>query len=118
MYTGWSLRRDLLIITPIWMARSNGILTALPSPQHGITSIVMGNDGLALAPVKSGDEHELVTSFVRFEAMPRHALEKGIPWGWRSYGDYLDSLEGRLGHQRRRVGGHIAVRHYVLGRNR
>src|SRR5262247_3160839 len=50
-------------------------------PQHGITSIVMGNCGLALAPVNNEDAHELVTSFVRFEAMPRHALEKGIPWG-------------------------------------
>jgi N-acyl-D-amino-acid deacylase len=84
-------------------------------PQHGITSIVMGNDGLSLAPVKSGDEHELVTSFVRFEAMPRHALEKGIPWGWCSYGDYLDSLEGRLGINVGGLVGHIALRHYAMG---
>ena len=84
-------------------------------PLHGITSIVMGNDGLSLAPVNSGDEHELVTSFVRFEAMPRHALEKGIPWGWNSYGDYLDSLEGRLGINVGGLVGHIALRHYVMG---
>ena len=88
---------------------------ATAEPLHGITSIVMGNDGLALAPVNSGDEHELVTSFVRFEAMPRHALEKGIPWGWSSYGDYLDSLEGRLGINVGGLVGHIALRHYVLG---
>ena len=75
----------------------------------------MGNDGLSLAPVNSGDEHELVTSFVRFEAMPRHALEKGIPWGWISYGDYLDSLEGRLGINVGGLVGHIALRHYVMG---
>src|SRR5882724_3904831 len=84
-------------------------------PQHGITSIVMGNDGLALAPVKSGDEHELVTSFVRFEAMPRHALEKGIPWGWHSYRDYLDSLEGRLGINVGGLVGHVPLRHFVMG---
>src|SRR6266542_4410694 len=86
-----------------------------PEPEHGITSIVMGNDALALAPVNSGDEHELVTSFVRFEAMPRHALEKGIPWGWHSYRDYLDSLEGRLGINVGGLVGHIPLCHFVMG---
>ncbi len=88
---------------------------ATAEPEHGITSIVMGNDGLALAPVKSGDEHELLTSFVRFEAMPRDALEKGIPWGWHSYGDYLDGLEGRLGINVGGLVGHIPIRHWVMG---
>ena len=74
-----------------------------------------GQRWLGTCPVNSGDEHELVTSFVRFEAMPRHALEKGIPWGWSSYGDYLDSLEGRLGVNVGGLVGHIALRHYVLG---
>ena len=46
-------------------------------PQHGVTSIIMGNCGLALAPVKSGDEDAIVKSFVRVEAIPRIALEKG-----------------------------------------
>lgn len=87
-----------------------------PEPEHGITSMVMGNDGLALAPVRSGDEHELLTSFVRFEAMPRDALEKGIPWGWHSYRDYLDSLEGRLGINVGGLVGHIPIRHFVMGR--
>ncbi len=48
-------------------------------PQHGVTSIIMGNCGLALAPVKSGDEDAIVKSFVRVEAIPRIALEKGVP---------------------------------------
>ena len=34
-------------------------------------------------------------SFVRAEAIPRSVLEQGVPWGWRSYGDYLDALEGK-----------------------
>ena len=71
-------------------------------PQHGVTSIIMGNCGLALAPVKSGDEDALVKSFVRVEAIPRIALEKGVPWGWKSYGDYLNKLEGKRRHQCRR----------------
>ena len=88
---------------------------ATSEPQHGITSIVMGNCGLALAPVKPGDEDALVKSFVRVEAIPRYVLEQGVRWGWRSYGDYLDRLEGRLGVNVAGLVGHIAVRQYVLG---
>ena len=84
-------------------------------PQHGITSIIAGNCGLALAPVKSGDEDALVKSFVRVEAIPRFALEKGVPWGWHSYRKYLDGLNGRLGINMGGLVGHIAVRQYVMG---
>jgi len=88
---------------------------ATSEPEHGITSIVMGNCGLALAPVNRGDEEALVKSFVRVEAIPRAVLEQGIQWGWHSYGDYLDRLEGRLGINVAGLVGHIAVRQYVLG---
>jgi N-acyl-D-amino-acid deacylase len=84
-------------------------------PQHGVTSVVMGNCGLTLAPVQPGGEDALVQSFVRVEAMPRAALEEGIAWGWHSYGDYLDRLQGRLGINAGGLVGHIAVRQYVLG---
>ena len=84
-------------------------------PQHGVTSIVMGNCGLALAPVKPGDEDAIVKSFVRVEAIPRIALEKGVPWGWRSYPDYLNRLEGNIGINVGGLVGHIAVRQYVMG---
>jgi N-acyl-D-amino-acid deacylase len=84
-------------------------------PQHGVTSVVMGNCGLTLAPVQPGGEDALVQSFVRVEAMPRVALEQGVPWGWRSFGDYLDRLEGRVGINVGGLVGHIALRHYALG---
>lgn len=88
---------------------------ATSEPEHGITSIVMGNCGLALAPVKTGDEEDLLKSFVRVEAIPRSVLEQGVRWGWRTYGEYLDRLEGRLGINVGGLVGHIAVRQYVLG---
>ena len=88
---------------------------ATSEPQHGITSIVTGNCGLALAPVKHGDEDAILKNFVRVEAMPRHALEQGVPWGWHSYRDYLNRIEGRLGINVGGLVGHIAVRQYVMG---
>ena len=84
-------------------------------PQHGVTSIIMGNCGLALAPVQNGGEDAIVKSFVRVEAIPRVALEKGVPWGWKSYGDYLNKLEGNVGINVGGIVGHIAVRQFIMG---
>jgi N-acyl-D-amino-acid deacylase len=84
-------------------------------PQHGITTVITGNCGLTLAPVKSGDEDALVKSFVRVEAIPRFALEQGIKWAWHSYGEYLDNFEGKVGINVGGLVGHIAVRHNVMG---
>lgn len=84
-------------------------------PQNGVTSVVMGNCGLALAPVVDGVEDSIVKSFVRVEAMPRQALVEGIHWDWRSYGDYLDGLEGKVGINVGGLVGHIAVRQTVMG---
>jgi N-acyl-D-aspartate/D-glutamate deacylase len=88
---------------------------ATSEPQHGITSVITGNCGLTLAPVKRGDEDAILKNFVRVEAMPRHALEKGVPWGWHSYGDYLNRLDGKLGINVGGLIGHIAVRQYAMG---
>jgi len=88
---------------------------ATSEPQHGVTSIVMGNCGLTLAPAKTSDHDALVKSFVRVEAMPRSVLEQGVPWGWHTYGEYLDALEGKLGVNAGGLVGHIAVRQYVMG---
>jgi N-acyl-D-aspartate/D-glutamate deacylase len=56
-----------------------------------------------------------VKSFVRVEAMPRSVLEMGVPWGWHTYGEYLDALEGKIGVNVGGLVGHIAVRQRVMG---
>src|ERR1051325_4581846 len=84
-------------------------------PENGVTTVVMGNCGLTLAPVKDSEREAIVKSFVRVEAMPRAALEQGITWRWRTFGDYLDALEGRVGINVGGLVGHIAVREFVLG---
>jgi N-acyl-D-aspartate/D-glutamate deacylase len=42
-------------------------------------------------------------------------LEEGVKWNWRSYGEYLDNLEGKVGINVGGLVGHIPVRHYVMG---
>src|SRR5215210_6056451 len=84
-------------------------------PWHGVTTVVMGNCGLTLAPAKESDRENIVKSFVRVEAIPRIALEVGVPWSWHTYAEYLDALEGRVGLNVGALVGHIALRQYVMG---
>lgn len=82
---------------------------------HGVTSVVVGNCGLSLAPAKPEDRDAVIKSFVRVEAISRRVLEQGIEWRWTSTGEYLGALGGRLGINAAALVGHIAVRHYVMG---
>ena len=82
---------------------------------HGVTSVVIGNCGLSLAPAKPEDREAVIKSFVRVEAISRRVLEEGVQWKWTSTGEYLDVLGARLGINVAALVGHIAVRHYVMG---
>jgi N-acyl-D-aspartate/D-glutamate deacylase len=84
-------------------------------PEHGITTVVMGNCGLTLAPVNESSREAIVKSFVRVEAIPREAFEQAVPWGWHSYGEYLNALEGRIGINVGGLVGHVAIRELALG---
>jgi len=82
---------------------------------HGVTSVVVGNCGLRLAPAKPEDRDAVIKSFVRVEAISRRVLEEGIQWKWKSTAEYLDALGTRLGINAAALIGHIAVRHNVMG---
>jgi len=82
---------------------------------HGVTSVVVGNCGLSLAPTKPEDRDAVIKSFVRVEAISRRVLEEGIQWRWESTSEYLDALGARLGINAAALVGHIAVRHRVMG---
>jgi N-acyl-D-aspartate/D-glutamate deacylase len=82
---------------------------------HGVTSVVVGNCGLSLAPAKVEDREAMIKSFVRVEAISRRVLEEGIQWRWTSTAEYLNALGSSLGINAAALVGHIAVRHYVMG---
>ena len=89
---------------------------ASSSNEHGVTTVVMGNCGLTLAPCKPESRNALIGTFVRVEAMPRRSLEAGIPWEWTTHGEFLDALSRRrLGLNIATLVGHCAVRQYAMG---
>ncbi|HSN29467.1 MAG TPA: amidohydrolase family protein, partial [Kofleriaceae bacterium] len=63
-----------------------------PSSLLGVTTCVMGSCGVGFAPVIRGREAALVELMEGVEDIPGSALAEGIPWGWESFGDYLDAL--------------------------
>lgn len=88
----------------------------LPSSAHGVTTIIIGSCGIGFAPVRPGTEDWLITLTEGVEDIPGSALHVGIPWGWQSFPDYLDTLERRS--YTVDVAAHVphsAVRAYVLG---
>jgi N-acyl-D-amino-acid deacylase len=84
--------------------------------EHGVTTVITGNCGLTLAPVKTQDQEALVGTFIRVEGMPAKVLRSEVPWGWNSHGEYMDALRARpLGLNIATLIGHCAVRQYALG---
>src|SRR5215813_1560067 len=82
---------------------------------HGVTSVVIGNCGLSLAPAKPENREAVIKSFVRVEAINRRVLEEGVQWKWTSTSEYRNALGTKLGINAATLIGHIAVRHYVMG---
>lgn len=62
------------------------------SSWHGVTSIIMGNCGVGLAPCKPADREALVGDLVNVEGMSLDVLQRGVQWSWESLGEYLQAI--------------------------
>jgi len=89
--------------------------SASPSSWHGVTTVLTGNCGFALAPSKPADVDWLVQMLAKVEGMSPDALAAGVPWSGGSLGDFFDGLDGRIGVNMACYAGHAAIRRWVMG---
>ncbi|CAB4330779.1 MAG: amidohydrolase family protein [Actinobacteria bacterium] len=89
---------------------------ASPSANHGVTTIIAGNCGFALAPLRptAAEAEYLQEMMSRVEGMPLPAL-KTIDWNWETFEQYLNQFENRISVNAGWMAGHCAIRRYVMG---
>ncbi len=87
-----------------------------PSPALGVTTIVIGNCGFAIAPCRPADRDLTMRNLTQVEGMSLAALRSGIDWGFESFPEYLDMLarNGVVPNVAAFVG-HSSIRTYVMG---
>jgi N-acyl-D-amino-acid deacylase len=86
------------------------------SSWHGVTSVVMGNCGVGIAPCRPEAREIATWDLVNVEGIPFDVLSKGTTWDWQTFPEYIDAAE------RRGSGLNLAFlapltpfRHYVMG---
>src|SRR5438132_3069303 len=87
-----------------------------PSSWHGVTSVVMGNCGVGIAPCRPQAREIAMRDLVNVEAIPFEVLNAGITWDWETFPQYMESAA------RRKPALNLAFlapltpfRHYVMG---
>ena len=88
---------------------------ATPSIEHGITTVVIGNCSLSLAPIKPEGRAKIVSMFAVIEDIKKPTFDAAVPFSWETFAQYLDFIRPTLGINVGALIGHSAVRLYVMG---
>ena len=88
---------------------------ATPMLEHGVTTVLMGNCSISLAPVRQQDRRPLAGMFKQIEDIPLSAFAESVAWEWESYPEYLGYISRNLGINVAGLVGHSALRLYVMG---
>jgi N-acyl-D-amino-acid deacylase len=85
-----------------------------PSSWHGVTTVVMGNCGVGIAPCRAEAREIAMRDLVNVEGIPFEVLDRGITWDWESFPEFLDARR----HSALNLGFLAPLtpfRHYVMG---
>ena len=83
---------------------------------HGVTTVIMGNCGFALAPCPPDQREWFARCLTAVEDIPLEAMLAGIDWNWETFPEYLatvDKLPKALNYGA--YIGHSALRMYTMG---
>ena len=87
-----------------------------PSCWHGVTTVMMGNCGVGLAPCRPETREVAAWDLVNVEAIPFDVLSKGVTWDWETFPEYMDAAARRgSGLNLGFLSALTPFRHYVLG---
>ena len=84
---------------------------------HGVTTVIMGNCGFALAPCRPADREWFARCLTAVEDIPTEAMLAGIDWTWETFPEYLatvDRLPKAINYGA--YIGHSALRMYAMGK--
>jgi N-acyl-D-amino-acid deacylase len=86
------------------------------SSWHGVTTVIMGNCGVGIAPCRPNVREIAAWDLVNVEAIPFDVLTKGVTWDWETFPQYLDAAERRgSGINLGFMAALTPFRHYVMG---
>jgi N-acyl-D-aspartate/D-glutamate deacylase len=87
------------------------------SPWHGVTSVLMGNCGVGVAPCRPIEKDIVSWDLVNVEAMPQDVLLNGVAWDeWESFPQYIAAMERRgIGLNAGFLVPLSSFRYYVMG---
>ncbi len=87
-----------------------------PSSWHGVTSVVMGNCGVGIAPCRPDTREIAMRDLVNVEAIPYGVLEEGITWDWETFPEYMAAAQDRAPSLNLAFLAPLTpFRHYVMG---
>jgi len=90
--------------------------SANPSPQMGVTTVVVGNCGFGLAPCHPDHRDLTLKNLTKVEGMPLEALLHGVHWNFETFGEYLDVLTARgVVPNVAAFANHSCIRTYIMG---
>src|SRR6202162_3966408 len=65
------------------------------SSWHGVTTVILGNCGVGLAPCKSAARDGATWNVVNVEPIPFDVLKKGVTWDWVTFPEFMDAASRR-----------------------
>src|SRR5437762_8087640 len=77
---------------------------------HGVTSVLIGNCGLTLAPLRPEHRDTMLATFCCVEDLPVRSLSAVLPWSWQSFGEFLKAIDIGLGVNMLPLVGHNPLR--------
>jgi N-acyl-D-aspartate/D-glutamate deacylase len=87
-----------------------------PDPQHGVTTMLVGNCSLSLHPVTEQSRGMVADLFAVVEDVPRDLFEDHVPWTWSTYAGYRDAVNAvGTGVNLAALVGHSPLRLAVMG---